>query len=193
MLVWLTLPFYDFCGFRSVAVNSVYKLQFFTFIGLGVSILWGVENCHFPLTKPVAVNTGLALPRSLWLCTSSFVYDVVFLSKTTRMFRPVRQVAASEAKSAVSDCICVKQKRIVNVRVCLSVCVSWWFTILRTFTKIVGMTQETTGWISGWSEYAFVFESWIFYGHCELQNSVLFTFKFISAFSFITHADCCRG
>ena len=32
MLVWLTLPFYDFCGVRSVAVNSVYKLQFFTFI-----------------------------------------------------------------------------------------------------------------------------------------------------------------
>ena len=32
MLVWLTLPFYDFCGFRSVGVNSVYKLQFFTFI-----------------------------------------------------------------------------------------------------------------------------------------------------------------
>ena len=32
MLVWLTLPFYDFCGFRSVAVNSMYKLQFFTFI-----------------------------------------------------------------------------------------------------------------------------------------------------------------
>ena len=29
MLVWLTLPFYDFCGFRSVAVNIVYKLQFF--------------------------------------------------------------------------------------------------------------------------------------------------------------------
>ena len=29
MLVWLTLPFYNFCGFRSVAVNSVYKLQFF--------------------------------------------------------------------------------------------------------------------------------------------------------------------
>jgi len=29
MLVCLALPFYDFCGFRSVAVNSVYKLQFF--------------------------------------------------------------------------------------------------------------------------------------------------------------------
>jgi len=24
----------------------------------------GVENCHLPMTKPVAVNTGLALPRS---------------------------------------------------------------------------------------------------------------------------------
>ena len=34
MLVWLTLPFYDFCGFRSVAVNRVYKLQFFTFINV---------------------------------------------------------------------------------------------------------------------------------------------------------------
>ena len=32
MLVWLTLSFYDFCGFQSVAVNSVYKMQFFTFI-----------------------------------------------------------------------------------------------------------------------------------------------------------------
>jgi len=29
MLVWLTLPFYDFCGFGSIAVNTVYKLQFF--------------------------------------------------------------------------------------------------------------------------------------------------------------------
>jgi len=32
MLVWLIVPFYDFCGFWSVAVNSVYKLQFFTYI-----------------------------------------------------------------------------------------------------------------------------------------------------------------
>jgi len=30
MLVWLTLPFYDFCGFRSV--DSVYKLPFLIFI-----------------------------------------------------------------------------------------------------------------------------------------------------------------
>ena len=29
MLVWLTLPFYDFCGFRSVAFNIVYKTAVF--------------------------------------------------------------------------------------------------------------------------------------------------------------------
>jgi len=28
MLLWLILPFYDFCGFSSVAINSVYKLLF---------------------------------------------------------------------------------------------------------------------------------------------------------------------
>jgi len=39
MLVWLTLPFYDFCGFRSVAVNSVYKLQFLTFIVVVVVVV----------------------------------------------------------------------------------------------------------------------------------------------------------
>ena len=27
-LVWLTLPFYDFCSFWSFAVNRVYKLQY---------------------------------------------------------------------------------------------------------------------------------------------------------------------
>ena len=32
MLVWLTLSFYYFCGFRSVAVNSVCKLQFLKYI-----------------------------------------------------------------------------------------------------------------------------------------------------------------
>jgi len=35
--------------------------QIFLGIGQGVFILWGVENCRLPLTKPVAVNTGLAL------------------------------------------------------------------------------------------------------------------------------------
>jgi len=29
MILWLILPSYDFAVFRSVAVNSVYKLQFY--------------------------------------------------------------------------------------------------------------------------------------------------------------------
>jgi len=32
MFVWLALLFYDFCGFRSVVVNRVYKLQLFKLI-----------------------------------------------------------------------------------------------------------------------------------------------------------------
>ena len=44
MLVWLTLPFYDFCGFRSVAVNSVYKLQFF--------YIHNVSHCSQRRTEP---------------------------------------------------------------------------------------------------------------------------------------------
>jgi len=55
MLVWLTLPFYDFCGFRSVAVNSVYKLQFlYIYIFKAVSKLvkgFGGVGCKiWPLT-----------------------------------------------------------------------------------------------------------------------------------------------
>jgi len=37
MLVWLIVPFSDLCGFWSVAVTSVYKLQFF-YIYLGISV-----------------------------------------------------------------------------------------------------------------------------------------------------------
>ena len=39
----------------------------FVAVGSWVSILWGVKIRHLPLTWPVAVNTVLALPRSLWL------------------------------------------------------------------------------------------------------------------------------
>ena len=35
-------------------------------MGRRVSVLYGVENCPFALTKPVAVSTGLALQHSLW-------------------------------------------------------------------------------------------------------------------------------
>jgi len=44
--VWLTLPFYDFCGFRSVAVNIVYKLQFFTFIIIIIDQIFEIPRYH---------------------------------------------------------------------------------------------------------------------------------------------------
>jgi len=37
MLIWLIVPFYDFCGFWSAAVNSVYKLRGFLYI---ILMLW---------------------------------------------------------------------------------------------------------------------------------------------------------
>ena len=48
MLVWLTLPFYDFCGFRSVAVNSVYKLQFFYIYAIDIRRLSRSPTCDRP-------------------------------------------------------------------------------------------------------------------------------------------------
>ena len=38
-----------FCGFRSVAVNSVYELQFFTFITVDV----GTQPQHIPMWSVV--------------------------------------------------------------------------------------------------------------------------------------------
>ena len=55
------------CTSFGTAVGVADVITCYKFFGdrLRVSILWGVENCHFPLTKPVAFNTWLALPRSL--------------------------------------------------------------------------------------------------------------------------------
>jgi len=48
-----------------VGVADIITCNKFSVISQGVWILWGgVENCPLPLTKPVAVNTGLALLRS---------------------------------------------------------------------------------------------------------------------------------
>jgi len=45
MLMWLTLPFYDFCGFWSIAVNTVYKLQFFyIYISMHLTKTWVQET-----------------------------------------------------------------------------------------------------------------------------------------------------
>ena len=63
MLVWLTLPFYDFCGFRSVAVNSVYKLQFF-YIYLGNLLKWIGEFLE-NRTQCVCVGYAMSSPRQL--------------------------------------------------------------------------------------------------------------------------------
>jgi len=52
---------WQFFGDRLRGVNSV-----------------GVENCPFPLRKPVAVNTGLALPRSLWQAAAA---DIIIIMK----------------------------------------------------------------------------------------------------------------
>jgi len=46
---------------RSVGIADVITCDKLLVIDWWVSILYGVEDLHFPLTKPVAVNTGLAL------------------------------------------------------------------------------------------------------------------------------------
>jgi len=48
----------------AIGAADLITCTIFLVIGQRVWILWGVENCHLPLAKPVAVNTGLALPRS---------------------------------------------------------------------------------------------------------------------------------
>ena len=50
--MWLTLPFYDFCGFRSVAVNIVYKLQFF-YIYLQYNTLPPVQQFNYQVLNVV--------------------------------------------------------------------------------------------------------------------------------------------
>ena len=68
MLVWLTLSFYDFCGFRSVAVNSVYKLQFFTFILLAtISYVAAIYYFHYLADVHTLMNLPI-LPVLLIIC-----------------------------------------------------------------------------------------------------------------------------
>ena len=68
-------------------------------IGQGVWILWGVENCHLPLTKPVAVNTGLALPRSPWwqylLCCHHGPESLGEFTRFIKWMQTQRQMAAN--------------------------------------------------------------------------------------------------
>jgi len=59
-----------------------------------VSILWAVENCHFPLTKAVAVNTGLALPRRMWWGMSRLPAVFRWPQRSQRLFNGRKTEAA---------------------------------------------------------------------------------------------------
>ena len=82
--MWLTLPFYDFCGFRSVAVNSVYKVQFFTFIFavllpvLSRLLIMSIIICQMHLTDYlitlVSVRVCVCPPIGCRTITSAILY-----------------------------------------------------------------------------------------------------------------------
>jgi len=52
--------------------KHLYRIFWWSVKGCG--FCGGFENYHLPLTKPVAVNTGLALPHSPWSWLSVFIY-----------------------------------------------------------------------------------------------------------------------
>ena len=74
MLVCVTLPFYDVCSFRSVAVNSVYKLQFFTFIhrlrGSASPVLTatGLVNGKWQFSTPHRIDTPQPITKKFVTC-----------------------------------------------------------------------------------------------------------------------------
>jgi len=76
MLLWLTLPFYDVCGFWSVSVNSVYKLQFlWPHYGIGQAIMFSscgffffISSSFFPrLISAIGDWLFTILPHMVWL------------------------------------------------------------------------------------------------------------------------------
>jgi len=70
-----------------------------------MSILWGVKNAGFPLTKPMAVNTGLAQLRCLW---SEFIKQLShFMLHAIRYIRFYRATAMLSAVYSVVVCLCV--------------------------------------------------------------------------------------
>jgi len=83
--------------------------------GIAISVSVGLSVClSVCLSARISQYPHAQIsPNFLYFSTSGFVDDVMFShneangseSKTTRMLRPVRYVAASGMKSAVSDCI----------------------------------------------------------------------------------------
>ena len=84
MLAWITLPFYDFCGFRSVAVNSVYKLHVFTFIfavllpGLSRLLIMSLV-LHFRFFKMAAVRHQRFLNVRNISCWSGVLFTIMWV------------------------------------------------------------------------------------------------------------------
>jgi len=82
MLLWSILPFYDFCCFRSVAINSVYKRQFFTFI---FAVLLPVLSRHI-LSFSVWLqqflkneHKALALSGEFWTTHKWYLVDFIMV------------------------------------------------------------------------------------------------------------------
>jgi len=74
--VWLTLLFYDFCGFRSVAVNSVYKLQFLHLYKYSLPSVAGFIwhcGCYY-LFPPPKISGVQAAKGLIYGMLESFVY-----------------------------------------------------------------------------------------------------------------------
>jgi len=66
------------------AADVITCTKFFGDWSRGVYSVGGGENCHLPLTKPVAVNTGLALPRSPWSRYLTFCWAIALADTEKR-------------------------------------------------------------------------------------------------------------
>jgi len=101
-------------------------------IGWGVSILWGVENCPFPLTKPVAVNTGLALPRRLWFSQELCPLNSRLIKISQRLVNSVANVVNSVYHTERPPLCTTRWAR--GSAWCGSVCGNWDFLRCSMFT-----------------------------------------------------------
>ena len=74
MLVWLIVPFYDFCGFWSVAINNVHKLQFFYIYQSNFSLCWSEVLLYVQwsgMSNPADSLTVMSSPSRL--CINRYV------------------------------------------------------------------------------------------------------------------------
>ena len=96
MLVWLTLPFYDFCGFRSVALTVCINCSFFTFIVIilpksQLSRLQQIQNslARTVVKAPKSCHITPILRSLHWLkITERVEYKLLSLTYTTKSSPP---------------------------------------------------------------------------------------------------------